>query len=1121
MAFERLKAELTLDASQWSREISNAQSDMSGLESSAQSMGQSMQSAGKTMTKGVTAPLVAMGGLAVKTAADFDSAMTQSIAIMGDVDSAMRTNMEETARDVAKTTTFSADEVAEAYFFMASAGMDAGESVEAMGDFANFAQAGMFDMAQATDILTDAASGLGMEMSDAADLGDKLVKANTLANASVEEFGTALTTKAAAAMREFGVETDDGIAALATFADQGLKGQRAGTALNRMIRDLASSANSNAEAFEEMGIEVFDAEGNMRSIADITRDVEQATEGMSTEQREAALSTLGLSQQAGDALALLVGNSEALDEYTGELANAGGTAQEVADKQLESFSAQLSILRSNVADLAIQFGTDMLPALRMVADVLQSATQRFGEMSPATRRVIIVVAALAAAIGPLLMLLGTMLITIAPAIGALAGLAGSFGIAGAGALALLGPIGLIIAAVALLAAAFATDFMGIRTTVTEAVATIMTRLDPLIQLLRQEFLETLQVWHDAFVTVLTAVQDLWAQHGEAVMGIIGPFWDLLVDIVTFALETMLNVIRFGLAILRGDWSTAFELLKELTVGAFGAIVELATRFGELLLNAIVTLLTAIVTAFVDWGKALIFGSVIPDIFNAILEFIGEILGALLELFMAALQAYVDLWADMLQLLFDVVSTVWEAVVEFLTGVLETIFELMQTAWTAILDFLTDTMSAISDMLTEAWNTISEFLGQILNTIAETFDTVWNAISEFLTDITNTISEMLQAAWDAILDFLTATMESIQDMVDAVWSAIEDFLTNTMDTIESMIDAVWSSIEDFLTSTMESIESMIDSVWSSIEDFLTSTMETIESMIDSIWSSIEDFLTSTMDTIESMIDTVWSSIEGFLTDTMNSIEQMFDQIWSAIENFIDTTQQSIHDTLDASWNAIHDTITGLMNDILTTVQNIMSEMLAVITNTLNDAKQAVSNAASEMVSIIRGFTSQFRSAGEAIMSAFADGVSARAKRAVDAARRAADRVRSMLPGSDADEGPLDDLTQTGPAFVDTIARGIRNNTNELVRASRDAAGAMAVDPDASSLDGSVIGIGAGSGMTKEEMMEAVQEGVESGMDDMILETLIRTDDDTIERIIRDTARAVIKREINRTKRGDIS
>ena len=299
---------------------------------------------------------------------DFDAAMVESLAIMGDVSAGMRDEMAGAAKDVAKTTTFSATQAAESYFYLASAGLDAQQSIAALPQVAKFAQAGMFDMAQATDLATDAQSALGLTVADAVQnltnltrVTDVLVKANTLANASVEQFSEALTNKAGAALKVVGKDIEEGVAVLAAFADQGMKGADAGTALNIVFRDLQTKALQNKKAFKDLGVTVFDATGEMRNAADIIGDLESALAGMSDEQKKATLLQLGFTDKSISYIQTILGQSEAIRAYEVQLRSAAGTTAEVAAKQLESFKAQLKLTTNTLQSMIITLVSAVLP----------------------------------------------------------------------------------------------------------------------------------------------------------------------------------------------------------------------------------------------------------------------------------------------------------------------------------------------------------------------------------------------------------------------------------------------------------------------------------------------------------------------------------------------------------------------------------------------------------------------------------------------------------------------------------------------------------------------------------------------------------------------------------------
>lgn len=338
------------------------------------------------------AAVAGVAAAGVREFVKFDEALNKSTAIMGDVSDALRTDMSDAAREVAKETRFSAEEAAESFFFLASAGLDAEQQIAAMPQVAAFAQAGMFDMATATDLATDAQSALGLASDDAAEnqknltrVTDVFVKANTVANTSVEQLATALTSKAGNALKTVGKDVEEGAATLALFADQGIKGERAGTLLTNTLFGLTENAEKNAGAFESLGINVFDSEGELNNMADIAADVTTAFDGMSQEQKLAEISALGFTKQTREGVLALAGNAETLAEYEDAMRDAGGTTQEVAEKQLATPGAQFDLLKSSVTDLLLEFEPlalflgDLAEGFRPIVDSLAPKLRAFFE----------------------------------------------------------------------------------------------------------------------------------------------------------------------------------------------------------------------------------------------------------------------------------------------------------------------------------------------------------------------------------------------------------------------------------------------------------------------------------------------------------------------------------------------------------------------------------------------------------------------------------------------------------------------------------------------------------------------------------------------------------------------
>ncbi|KKM75615.1 hypothetical protein LCGC14_1388460, partial [marine sediment metagenome] len=324
----------------------------------------------------------------------------------------------------------SSKEAAESYFFLASAGLDAAQSIKALPAVAEFAMAGNFDMARATDLLTDAQSALGLSSKDATEnlrkmsaISDVLVKANTLANASVEQFSESLTNKAGAALRLLNKDMAEGVAVLAAFADQGVKGTEAGEKLNVVLRDLQVANIKGREQWERLGVSVFDSDGKMRNIADIVGGLTGALSGMSDEQKRTTLSQLQFQDRSISAIMTLLGLSDKIRDYEGELRKAGGTTKEVADLQRKSFAFAMSQVKERVTQAAIALGASLVPVLLDLAkalppliDRVTAAAKWFGSLPGPLRVGAIAVVALVAALGPLLFVLGTVASGLGPLI---------------------------------------------------------------------------------------------------------------------------------------------------------------------------------------------------------------------------------------------------------------------------------------------------------------------------------------------------------------------------------------------------------------------------------------------------------------------------------------------------------------------------------------------------------------------------------------------------------------------------------------------------------------------------------------------------------------------------------
>ena len=450
---------LSVQANQFINEMKNAERQM---EESANKI----VSLGKSITKALTLPFVAIGAYSTKAFGDFDQAMTESLSILGDVSDEMRIRMEDTARTISMSTMTSADELARSYYYLASAGMSAEQSLASLDVVNNFAIAGTFSMTQATDLLSDALNALGMASQDAEKhkenlirLSDVLVKTNNVANGSVQDFSEALTNMAAAALRTLNKDVEEGAAALAVFADQGTKGVKAGMALNIVLRDVQEAFKRQKQNWLDMGISIYDAQEKMKPLADIIELLENKFQGLSDAQKPVTSAMLGFQSKSFGYIQTLMGHSQKMREYEAALRGASGETKQLTDRVLKSFNAQMLILGNNIKDVARRIGEFFAPMILKVNHMIRESVAAWNSLNTEVQSTIIAVSTIAASVGPAIMAFGLLMKTIVFLKGfftslLFAGTSATAGI-GTGALAAMAPLMALAAKVALVVGAFA------------------------------------------------------------------------------------------------------------------------------------------------------------------------------------------------------------------------------------------------------------------------------------------------------------------------------------------------------------------------------------------------------------------------------------------------------------------------------------------------------------------------------------------------------------------------------------------------------------------------------------------------------------------------------------------
>ena len=336
---------------------------------------------GSTVALGAaTAGVAALGaGLvaAVGTAARFEQAMANVGAVSNATDEQLM-RLSEAAKEMGRTTSFSATQAAEGLGFLAMAGFDVDQQISALPGTLNLAAAGNLDLADSADIASNVLTGMGLAAEDMTMVADVMAKTITTSNTNVRQLGDAMSYVAPQAA-SMGLSVEETAAAIGKLSDAGIQGERAGTSLRGILTRLSAPTAEATATMEELGVEIFDLEGNMKSLPAIIEEFRVATDGMTQQQEAAALGAIFQTRSLTGLQVLLADTGKDLEEYTTLLEESGGTAEEVAGKQLDTLQGQFKILQSAVEGVAIGVGEVLIPPLTtLLRDIIIPFVQKYG-----------------------------------------------------------------------------------------------------------------------------------------------------------------------------------------------------------------------------------------------------------------------------------------------------------------------------------------------------------------------------------------------------------------------------------------------------------------------------------------------------------------------------------------------------------------------------------------------------------------------------------------------------------------------------------------------------------------------------------------------------------------------
>jgi TP901 family phage tail tape measure protein len=749
---------------------------MSNLEKHTKKAFDSVGQIGAAMTAAGVATAAGLG-LAVKTTADFESAMSRVGALSGATDSEL-SKLTDTAKQLGESTAFSASEAAQGMQFLAMAGYKTNEIIDAMPGLLNAAAAGQIDLARTADITSNILSGFGLEASETARVADVLTKTFTSSNTDLSMLGDTMKYVAPVA-KAAGQSLEEMAAATGLLGNAGIQGSQAGTALRMALIRLADPPKEAAGALEDLGVKVTDSQGNMKSLSQIIEDLTIATKDMGEADRLAAISKITGVEAASAFIALMDAGADELRAFTKELQNSGGTAQNIANKQLDNLNGQLTLLKSALEGAMISIGTALLPAIKAFVSGLQWLVDAFNALPAPIKSFIAitgaVVAVLGLVLGPILILIGVL----PSLIGGFTMVAGALGIT-AGALAtIIGIVSAVIVGIIALGAAFVIAynkvdwfrefvnnawnqikayFQTALTFIQGVVNTVMTAISSFIS----EKLSQIQAfWNENGAMIMQATQNVWNVIKTIINGVMTAInaimkalwpvikvlvistWDAIKGAISAAIDVILGVIQFFSALFTGNWSALWDAIKRIVKGT-----------AELIWNLIS------------------------------LVFVGKIMGTL-KLFASGAKA--------------LITALWNGIKAIFTFTLNAIKTVVVSYFNLIKSTITISMNGVKAVISSVWNTIKTVFNTVIGTIKTVVSNGFTAMKNAIHNLMNNIRSKIREIWNKVeqffrnIDLYEIGRNIIQGLINGITSMVGSLMSKALDIVNSVKNTIKNAL----------------------------------------------------------------------------------------------------------------------------------------------------------------------------------------------------------------------------------------------------------------------------------------------------------------------------------------
>ena len=684
-----------------------------------QTVGNKISSVGQKLLP-VTGVVTGLGTAAVKTAADFDSAMSKVAAVSGATGSNFD-SLRDKAREMGAKTKFSATEAADAMNYMAMAGWKTEDMLSGIEGVMYLAAASGEDLATTSDIVTDALTAFGLTAADSGHFADVLAAASSNANTNVSMMGETFKYCAPVA-GALGFSVEDTAEAIGLMGNAGIKASQAGTSMRSIMTNLTGDVKLSGAAIGDVTIATTNADGSMRSLSAILADCRVAFGGMTEAEKANNAETLVGKNAMSGFLALMNAAPEDIAKVSGAVNNCKDAAKNMADTMQDNLEGQLTILKSQLQELAISFGDLLMPAVRSIVSGLQGMVDVLNAMPDGVKQVIMIIALLAAVLGPVLIIIGKVISAVGTIMTIVPKLAGvintvktAFGALNA--VMLANPIAIVIAAIAALVAAFV-------------------YLWNTNEEFRQFWISLWESVKETAIQCWQAISAFLSQAWEAIQNTAVSVWNGIRDFFSglwTGIQTLFTTVVNAIA---GFLSGAWNAVKGTVVSVWNAISQFFTSVWNGIRN---------VTSVVVNGIR----SFLQSAWNGIRALITTVMNGIKS----------------------VVTAVWNGIRSVITRVMNGIRSVVSSVWSGI-------RNTISSIVNGIKNTVSNAFHAMWSGIRSTISGIYNTIRDGLGNAVNYITSLASAGWRWGADIINGIVNGIRSCIGAVASAVTD-VANTI------------------------------------------------------------------------------------------------------------------------------------------------------------------------------------------------------------------------------------------------------------------------------------------------------------------------------------------------------